>query len=69
MSAALIQYVIAVSSALTALGVAYIAKTAHETHQTVYDNEERSVTNRQVLRREGLVGRLEEQQAGSKENT
>lgn len=63
-----LQYVIAVSSVLTASGVIFIAKEAHQTHQTVYDNEERSLTNREVLQREGLV-RLEEQLEDTRENT
>lgn len=57
---AMLQYVIAVSSVFTASGVIFIAKEAQQTHHTVYDNEERSLTNREVLQREGLV-RLEEQ--------
>jgi len=52
---AALQYVIALSSALTATGVAYIAREAHEARKTISDNEERSVVNRAVLRREGLI--------------
>lgn len=51
---AALQYVIAASSALTATGVAYIAREAHEARKTIYDNEQRSQVNRQVLRREGM---------------
>lgn len=63
-----VQYVIAVSSALTAATMIYIAREAHEARKTIYDNEERSMVNRAVLRREGLVGRLE-QRDGNGGNT
>jgi len=59
-AAALLQYIIALSSALTATAVIYIAREAHEARKTVYANEERSMVNRAVLRREGMVGPLEE---------
>ena len=52
---AALQYVIALSSALTATGVAYIAREAHEARQQIAENEERSVVNRAVLRREGMI--------------
>lgn len=51
---AILQYVIAFTSTLTATGVVYIAREAHEAHQTIADNEERSTTNRAVLEREGI---------------
>lgn len=51
---AALQYVIALSSALTATGVGYIAREAHEARQTISENEERSTVNRAVLRREGM---------------
>jgi len=51
---AALQYVIALSSALTATGVAFIAREAHEARKTIYDNEQRSQVNRAVLRREGI---------------
>jgi hypothetical protein len=54
-TAALVQYVIALSSALTAASVIYIAREAHEARKTVYANEERSMVNRAVLHREGML--------------
>jgi len=59
-TAALLQYIIALSSALTATSVVYIAREAHEARKTVYDNEERSMVNRAVLRREGMVDPITE---------
>lgn len=55
MSAVLLQYVIAVSSALTATTMVYIAREANEARKTIYDNEERSMVNRAVLRQEGMA--------------
>ena len=57
---AALQYVIALSSALTATGVAYIAREAHEARKTINDNEKRSVVNRAVLRREGMYSPVTE---------
>jgi len=52
---AALQYVIALSSALTATGVAYIAREAHEARKTIAQNEQRSRINRKVLKREGIL--------------
>ena len=60
MTAALLQYVIALSSALTATMLVYIAREAHEARRTIHQNEERSMVNRKALRREGMVGPLHE---------
>lgn len=60
MTAALLQYVIAVSSTLTATMLVYIAREAHEARRTINQNEERSMVNRAALRREGIVGPLRE---------
>jgi len=57
---AALQYVIAASSALTATGVAYIAREAHEARKTIYDNEKRSKVNREVLRREDMYPKVVE---------
>jgi len=62
--AALLQYIIALSSALTATAVIYIAREAHEARKTVYANEERSMVNRAILRREGMLGPIEKGQRG-----
>ncbi len=51
---AALQYVIALSSALTATGVAYIAREAHEARKTINSNERRSKVNRKVLKNEGI---------------
>ena len=59
MSAPVVQYVIACSSALTATCVVYIAREAHEARKTIYDNEQRSQVNRKVLRREGIYRPLD----------
>ena len=57
---AILQYVIALSSALTAAFVGYIARTAHGTLKTIEENEQRSTVNRKVLRREGMYVPLKE---------
>lgn len=64
MTAALVQYVIALSSALTAASVIYIAREAHEARKTVYANEERSMVNRAVLHREGMLDPANEPPGG-----
>ena len=64
MPAALLQYIIALSSALTATAVIYIAREAHEARKTVYANEERRMVNRAILRREGMLGPIEKGQRG-----
>ena len=51
---AILQYVIALSSALTAATLVYIAREAHEARRTINENEQRSMVNRAVLEREGI---------------
>ena len=58
MSAVLLQYVIALSSALTATGVAFLVREVHAARKTIYDNEKRSEVNRAVLRQEGLYPKV-----------
>ncbi|GAB7094094.1 hypothetical protein JCM30237_12460 [Halolamina litorea] len=59
--AAIVQYVIALSSALTASMLVYIAREAHMARKTISDNEKRSMVNRAVLRREGMYVPIDDQ--------
>ena len=65
---AALQFAVDISSVLTATGVAYIAREAHEARKTIDDNERRSRINRKVLKREGILqplhlGNLKEEDA------
>lgn len=55
---AALQFAVDISSVLTATGVAYIAREAHEARKTISDNERRSRINRRVLKKEGILGPL-----------
>jgi len=61
---AALQYVIAFSSTLTASAVIYIAREAHEARRTINENEERSMVNRAILRREGIFTPIEKPYEG-----
>ncbi len=49
------DFVIALSSTVTATAVVVGVREIHQTRQTIEQNHERSRTNREILREEGLV--------------
>ncbi len=49
------DFIVAVSSAVTATGVLVGVRELHQTRRTIEQNHERSRTNREILREEGLL--------------
>lgn len=55
MALGVVDFVLMVSSSVSAAGIVYGAGLARSTLNRIEENEERSLKNRKVLRKEGIV--------------